>query len=98
MGECDSPIEGIVPPKPSEAATRLLARQRSETAAFEDRDHSWEKVERTMLLDEMRWLLHIGIRYPDLRDEVYATTIKQVKGNPHRQVLACRSFSPSQSH
>ncbi|KAJ9100589.1 hypothetical protein QFC21_003633 [Naganishia friedmannii] len=86
MGERDSPVEGIVPPKPSEAATRLLAKQKSETAA-EDRDHAWEKVERTMLLDEMRWLLHVSIRYPYLRDEVYAMAIKQATGNPLRQVF-----------
>ncbi|KAJ9122318.1 hypothetical protein QFC22_001739 [Naganishia vaughanmartiniae] len=76
MGERDSPVEGIVPPKPSEAVTRLLARQKS-GIAVEERDHSWGKVERTMLLDEVRWLVHIAIRYPDLRDEVYAMTIKQ---------------------
>ncbi|KAJ9105575.1 hypothetical protein QFC19_003557 [Naganishia cerealis] len=80
MGDRDLPVEGIVPPKPSEAATRLLTRQKSE--ATEERDQVWEKVEKTMLLDEMRWLLHLGIRYSDLRDEVYAMTIKQVNDNP----------------
>lgn len=42
----------------------------------------WSKAEKRLLLEEERWLLHIGLDDHDMRDELYAMCMKQVSKNP----------------
>jgi hypothetical protein len=69
MGERDRPVD---------SAKIMSTVQRDVRAANRSR-HSIEKM---VVLEEVRWMLHVGVTAGEMRDEIYSQLIKQLTKNP----------------
>jgi hypothetical protein len=97
MGERDRAVDGArqtpgLPPATSVLSLRLPSR--------DDRD------EKTMILEEIRWMIQLGVGRVEMRDELYCQLIKQLTRNPDKDAavlgfqLMCvfvAAFGPSKS-
>ncbi|KAL7423882.1 hypothetical protein Q5752_001467 [Cryptotrichosporon argae] len=72
MGERDRPVEG------ARAASSTVARVRDPTAPGEAR-------EKTAVLEEIRWMVQLGVTRGEMRDEIYCQLIKQLTKNPDKE-------------
>lgn len=80
MGERDRPVDGARPLRASSSVLNLLAMPVRSSISSDVRGRD----ARTEVLEEIRWLIQVGVIHRELRNEVYAQTIKQITDNPDR--------------
>jgi len=97
MGERDRPVEGARQTPALQPTTSVLSLR---TTVRDDRD------EKTMILEEIRWMIQLGVGRVEMRDELYCQLIKQLTRNPDKDAtvlgfqLMCvfvAAFGPSKS-
>ena len=69
MGERDRPVENA----------RITSTMQRDVRAPNRSRHSMEKA---VVLEEVRWMLHVGVTAGEMRDEIYSQLIKQLTKNP----------------
>lgn len=98
MGERDRPVDGARQGVGIPTATSVLS--------LRGRDDSNGKDEKTIVLEEIRWMIQLGVGRVEMRDELYCQLIKQLTRNPDKDAtvlgfqLMCvfvAAFGPSKS-
>lgn len=100
MGERDRPVDAARPNHSNHGAMSSVLSLRS------TRDDWAGKDDKTIILEEIRWMVQLGVGRSEMRDELYCQLIKQLTRNPDNDAtvlgfqLYCvfvQAFGPSKS-
>lgn len=100
MGERDRPVDAARPNHANQGAMSSVLSLRS------TRDDWAGKDDKTIILEEIRWMVQLGVGRSEMRDELYCQLIKQLTRNPDNDAtvlgfqLYCvfvQAFGPSKS-